>query len=125
MKILCAAVFGALGAGILVGAGCADTHLGDGFGRRAHSALEAQAQARGVGDSAGSLDSDDAKITLARQRGRAIPGAPGATPVGMAPVVGGFSYGGTSLSGSGQSSTTTAGIPSSTANAPIRLDAVR
>jgi hypothetical protein len=107
---------------ILVAAGCGDAHLGDAYGRRTHNAFEAQAQAKGA-DAAGTLDADDAKITLARQRGRAVPGTPGAA-YGAAP---GASYGGTSYGSPGSSSSgmTSAGIPASSPSSPLRLDAVR
>jgi len=108
---------------IFVAAGCGDAHLGDAYGRRTHNAFEAQAQAKGA-DSAGTLDADDAKITLARQRGRAVPGTPGAA-YGAAP---GAPYSGTSYGGSPGSSSsgmTSAGIPASSPSTPLRLDAVR
>jgi hypothetical protein len=110
MRLWCAFVL------IAGAAGCADTHLGDFHGRRARGALDAQAQAQPLargGDSAGTLDADDAKLTLARQRGRGIQGV-GSTgqPAG---------YG----AGLGVGGSTAAGIPSSTPSGPIRLDAVR
>src|SRR5262249_21163895 len=71
--------------------GCGDAHLGDYYGRRTHTAFDAQAQAKG-GDSAGTLDADDAKITLARQRGRALPGTPGAAYGAAGAPYGGTSY---------------------------------
>lgn len=105
--------------------GCGDAHLGDYYGRRTHTAFEAQAQAKGA-DSAGTLDADDAKITLARQRGRAVPGTPGAGYGGTpgAPITG-TSYGGSPYPGSSSTGMTSAGIPASSPSAPIRLDAVR
>jgi hypothetical protein len=95
-------------------AGCADPHLGDFYGRRTRAAFDAQAQASG-GGSAGTLDADDAKITLARQRGRAIPGTAGAAPMGAY----GGGAGAVILSGSSGS------VPSSSPSGQIRLDAVR
>jgi len=106
---------------VCITSGCGDAHLGDGYGRRTRNAFDAQAQAKG-GESAGGLDADDAKTTLARQRGRALPGAPGAAAIGGLPGSGGMTYGGSS---GGMSSTTSAGIPASTPSAPVRLDAVR
>lgn len=104
-------------------AGCGDAHLGDAYGRRTRSAFDTQAQAKG-GDSAGTLDSDDAKVTLARQRGRALPGTPGAN----AAAQGTSGYGGMpypTMGGTSSSGMTSAGIPSSSPGGPIRLDAVR
>jgi len=105
--------------------GCGDAHLGDYYGRRTHNAFDAQAQAKG-GDSAGTLDAEDAKITLARQRGRALPGTPGAA-YGAAPGAPytGTSYGGSPYPGASSTGMTSAGIPASSPTAPLRLDAVR
>jgi hypothetical protein len=107
-------------------AGCADQHLGDLVGRRNRAVFDAQAAAKGA-ESAGVLDADDAKIALARHRGRALPGTPGASMPGTSSSMAG-SYGGFSGGGGGgamQSGTTAAGIPGSSPVAPIRLDAVR
>lgn len=104
--------------------GCGDAHLGDAYGRRTHSAFEAQAQAKGA-ESAGTLDADDAKITLARQRGRAVPGTPGAYGANPGAPTTGTSYGGSPYPGASSTGMTSAGIPASSPSAPIRLDAVR
>lgn len=102
-------------------AGCADAHLGDFYGRRTRTALDAQAQASG-GDSAGTLDADDAKNTMARQRGRAAPGSAGAAQA--VPFMGGAGYGG--VGGSAiVGGTMSGGVPSSSPSGQIRLDAVR
>jgi hypothetical protein len=101
--------------------GCGDAHLGDAYGRRTKNAFDAQAQAKG-GDSAGTLDADDAKITLARQRGRAVPGTPGAAVPGLPS---GTTYGTSTYPGAGSTGMTSAGIPAASPTTPIRLDAVR
>ena len=101
-------------------AGCADTHLGDFYGRRTRAALDAQAQASG-GASAGTLDADDAKVTLARQRGRLPPG----TGPSAAGITGsGNGYGGTG-GGAIVGGSTSGGVPSSSPSGQLRLDAVR
>ena len=106
-------------------AGCADSHLGDLYGRRTRSAFDAQAQVA-VGDSAGTLDADDAKITLARQRGRVVPGTGGAAQA--VPGMGGYGTG-YGYSGAGNNNiiggSTSGGVPSSSPSGQIRLDAVR
>ena len=106
--------------------GCGDAHLGDYYGRRTHNAFDAQAQAKG-GDSAGTLDADDAKITLARQRGRAVPGTPGAAygAAGAGYGASGTSYGGSPYPGASSTGMTSAGVPASSPSTPLRLDAVR
>jgi hypothetical protein len=106
--------------------GCSDAHLGDYYGRRTRTAFEAQAQAQAKpGDSAGSLDADDAKITLARQRGRALPGTPGAAMGGYPGTTYGASPYPSAAGMAGSSGMTSAGIPASPPTGPIRLDAVR
>jgi hypothetical protein len=99
-------------------AGCADPHLGDLYGRRTRTALDAQAQTSG-GDSAGRLDADDAKLTLARQRGRAAPGTAGAAQA--LPSTGAYGYSGTILGGSSAGAV----APSSPSGGQLRMDAVR
>jgi hypothetical protein len=102
-------------------AGCADPHLGDFYGRRTRAALDAQAQAASGGDSPGTLDADDAKVTLARQRGRAVPGTAGAAQA--VPPLGAYGFGG--AGGAGMVGGSTGGVPSSSPSGQLRLDAVR
>jgi hypothetical protein len=46
-------------------AACGDVHLGDGYGRRTRTALDAQAENTGA-DGPGTLDAEDAKVTMAK-----------------------------------------------------------
>jgi hypothetical protein len=113
--ILCALVAGGL-------AGCGDAHLGELYGRRTRGAFDAQAQAQAPAKGAdpGALDADDAKLTLARQRGRGALGAPGAASAsGLSGSAGfgGGAGGAPILGGSG------GGAPAP--STPYRLDAIR
>jgi hypothetical protein len=108
MKILLATL-------LLAGA-CADPHMGDLYGRRTRTALDAQRDAKTEGVA---LDSADAKIVTTRYHNAPTQG--GGQPTGATlsiPVSG--SYGGSS-----GSSSMTGVQPSGPPAGGIRLDAVR
>lgn len=95
-------------------AGCADAHLGDGYGRRTRTAMDAQIQNRG--ELSRAIDGEDAKAVLSRHRGltKDQPSG-GATRPGAIIVP-------TNLSTSSSSSGYTRDMPPPGA---VRLDAVR
>jgi hypothetical protein len=98
-------------------AACADPHLGDIYGRRTRSALDAQRDAKTEG---ATLDADDAKLISAKHHSKPAPGTPGAQQA--VPSMG--SYGGGSSSYGGSSGSSSTGVPSSPQTG-IRLDAAR
>ncbi len=94
-------------------AACGDAHMGEGYGRRTKTALDAQA-ARG-GEGGLPLDGDDARMVMQQHRlgGAAVSGT------GTMPSTSSYgSYGGYG----GISGTTTGGV-AATPIVPIRLDA--
>ncbi len=97
-------------------AGCADPHLGDVYGRRTRTALDAQRDAKTEG---AVLDADDAKLVSARHHSKPAPGTPGA----QQPSAG---MSGSFMSGSyGGSSGSSTGVAPSPQTGGIRLDASR
>lgn len=98
----------------LVLGGCADAHLGDGYGRRTRGALDAQAQNRGEVSRA--IDGEDAKAVLSRHRGLTKDQAPASSRSPGAIIVP------TTFPTTSSSSSTTRDMPPP---GSVRLDAVR
>jgi hypothetical protein len=57
-------------------AACGDVHLGDGYGRRTRTALDAAAENTGA-DGPGTLDAEDSKLTMAKQHNPTMQSANG------------------------------------------------
>jgi hypothetical protein len=69
-------------------AACGDVHLGDGYGRRTRTALDAAAENTGA-DGPGTLDGEDSKLTMTKHHNPTL-----GNNAAMGGAPGGFSGGG-------------------------------
>lgn len=101
-------------AGLLFVAACADPHLGDLYGRRTRTALDAQAAGRGEGVP---IDNADAKLVTTRHHNTPTQGQQGGQPAAALLVP---------TSGYGSSTGSSMGVqPTGAPPGGIRLDAVK
>jgi hypothetical protein len=102
-------------AGLLFIGACGDVHMGDGYGRRLRTALDAQRDGKGEGVA---IDSADAKLVTTRYHNTPTQGQQGGQPAAALLVP---------TSGYGSSSTSSSmGVqPAGPPPGGIRLDAVK